>query len=300
MIRKREGILRIAVQKSGRLSELCNDLLARCGVDFGTGSKRGLLCRAENLPVELMLVRDDDIPSYVRDGVCDIGIVGLNEYREKITDAGEDEKDLRLVRGMEFGHCRLAIAVPENMVYDGPVSLQGKRIATSYPNILRRFLEQAGVDARLVEITGSVEVTPAIGVADAICDLVSTGATLASNGLREVTTVLESEAIMVQNTAVSDPGKERMLNRLLERIDGVIKAGKSRYIMMNAPSGAVDAISRLIPGMEYPTIVPVGTDGKQVAIHAVAPEVVFWETMEQLKEAGASSILVVPIEKIID
>ena len=288
--------LRIAIQKSGRLSDKCLDLLNRCGLQFDA-RKRTLIARAKDHPVELMLVRDDDIPNYVRDGVCDIGIVGLNELEEKI---GPSNDNVQIVRRLGFGSCRLSMAWPKSKPYDGLESFSGKRIATSYPNILNNYLKQKNIVAEAVEISGSVEVAPSIGVADAICGLVSTGATLESDGLEEVLTILKSEAVLVRNLRSLDDQKEALIQKLLQRVDSTLLAKNAKYIMMNAPKTSIDQITKLIPGMEDPTVMPLSYDENKVAIHAVAKEDVVWETMEQLKEAGASSILVLPIEKIIE
>ena len=291
--------LRIAIQKSGRLSDKCIDLLSRCGLQFDN-RKRTLISRAKNHPVELMLVRDDDIPQYVRDGVCDIGIVGLNELEEKTGCQKSPESPVKIVRRLGFGSCRLSLAWPKSRPFEGLESFSGTRIATSYPNILNRYLKAHDITAEAVEISGSVEVTPSIGVADAICDLVSTGATLVSNGLKEVITILESEAVLVRTNKVLSPEKEAFVERLLQRVDGTLLAQNAKYVMMNAPRSSVEQISQIIPGMENPTVVSLSYDDSKVAIHAVAKEDVVWETMEDLKSAGASSILVLPIEKIIE
>ena len=205
-----------------------------------------------------------------------------------------------MIRELGFGHCRLSLAWPKTAPYDGLQSFAGKRIGTSYPNILRRYLKDAGIEAEAVEISGSVEVTPSIGVADAICDLVSTGSTLQSNGLMETECILRSEAVLVRSSQQLDPSHEAFIGKLLQRIQGTIRAGNAKYIMMNAPKASIKNISELLPGMEQPTIMPLMLDESRVAIHAVAWEDEVWETMEKLKQAGASSILVLPIEKIID
>lgn len=294
-----KGLLRVAVQKSGRLGQKSHDLLRSAGIAFEARAQQ-LLCRAENYPLEILFVRDDDIPAYVADGVCDIGIVGLNVCAE-VEQSGElGAKPFSVVRELGFGGCHLALAVPKTASYQGLADLAGARIATSYPKILKSFLAERGIQAKIVEISGSVEVTPAIGVADCVCDLVSTGATLASNGLKEVETVLKSQAVLIQHNEKLPPTQHQLLERLLVRLDGVLKAKRSRYIMMNAKKDRLKEIIELIPGMETPTVVPIGGREDMVAVHAVAHEHVFWETMEQLKEKGASSILVVPIEKIIE
>lgn len=298
-----EESLRIAIQKSGRLSEKCLALLRRSGMPFDIHKDR-LFYKVKNHPVELMLVRDDDIPEYVRDGVCHLGIVGLNQLEEKIGDLVADrdfeENGVTIVRRLGFGHCRLSLAWPEGKPFHGLGSFDSTRIATSYPEVLGRFLERNAIQADIVELSGSVEVAPTIGIADAVCDLVSTGSTLLSNGLQEVVTILESEAVLVRNSSPFSTAQERIVQKILTRIDGILQAQSAKYIMMNAPKDNVENISRLIPGMEKPTIMPLMMDESKVAIHAVAKEDVFWETMELLKEAGATSILVMPIEKMIE
>lgn len=291
--------LRIAIQKSGRLNDRSLDLLSKCGFNFEVRPNQ-LLCRADQYPVEILLVRDDDIPAYVSDGICDIGFVGLNVYKEVTLENPISSDRMKIIKKLGFGQCHLAIALPKGLPYEAPESLEGFKIATSYPKILGEFLANHKINAKIVEISGSVEVTPQVGVADAICDLVSTGATLASNGLMEVETILESEAVLIQKTAELGNEKATLLGRMLDRIDGVLKAKRSRYIMMNAPRESLEDICNLIPGMEKPTVIPLNSDGSKVAIHAVAPENIFWETMEKLKACQASSILVVPIEKIIE
>lgn len=298
-----EENLRIAMQKSGRLSEKCLALLCRSGVQFDIRKDR-LFYKARNQPIELMLVRDDDIPEYVRDGVCHLGIVGLNELEEKIgsqiTNQNGEDQPVEIIRRLGFGHCRLSLAWPKDKPFQGLASFQETRIASSYPQILDRYLKRNNIKASIVEISGSVEVAPTIGIADAVCDLVSTGATLQSNGLREVITLLESEAVLIRNKNLFSEVQERFIQKILIRIDGSVKAQTAKYIMMNAPKDKLEAISKLIPGMEKPTIMPLMLDDTKVAIHAVAKEDIFWETMEQLKEAGATSILVMPIEKMIE
>jgi ATP phosphoribosyltransferase len=286
----------VAVQRSGRLSKGTLDLFRSCGIDVDLPDHR-LLYGCLSFPLDITLVRDDDIPEYVQGGVCDFGVVGRNVLQERLS--GTDSGSAMIVRELGFGHCRLALAWPEDQPYEGLQSLGGKRVATSYPRTLARFLQTAGIEATVIEISGSVEITPALGVADAVCDMVSTGQTLRSHGLREVATVLESQAVLVQKSGGLTEARLRTSERLLRRIDGVLKAAHSKYIMMNAPADAVEAIARVIPGMEAPTVIALpNTD--RVAVHAVATEEVFWDTMDNLKAAGASSILVVPIEKIIN
>lgn len=291
--------LRIAIQKSGRLAEKSTAIFLKCGLDFDL-SKNRLLQVSPDFPVDLMLVRDDDIPRYVADGVCDLGIVGENIIREQHFSRKEaDHSRIEVVRQLEFGYCRLSLAVPEHFAYESVSSLEGLTIATSYPSCLRQFLESHRVQAKIVELGGSVEIAPALQIADAICDLVSTGGTLKSNGLREVTQIFASQAALVRTGKPFSPQKTVLMGRLLQRINGVLTAGHSKYIMMNAPRSAVAKILTLLPGMEEPTVMPLGLDGEKVAIHAVAQEEVFWETIENLKAAGANSILVLPIEKVI-
>ncbi len=294
-----ERNLRLAIQKSGRLSEKCRELLAQAGMNFDFRTDR-LISRARGQALELMLVRDDDIPGFVKNQVSQLGIVGLNVLEEKLGPSHNGDNPVEIIRRLGFGRCRLSLALPKAVPFEGLSSLNGKRIATSYPRSLQNFLTTNDIQATVVEITGSVEVAPSIGIADAICDLVSTGATLESNGLREATVLLESEAVLVRPRQTLSDAQEIMIERLLARIDGLQKAKSSKYIMMNAPKDAVYRISQLIPGMERPTILPLMSDESKVAIHAVASEDVFWETIEKLKEAGASSILVMPIEKIIE
>lgn len=291
--------IRIAIQKSGRLSEKCLKLLKQCDLQFDSKS-RTLITRARNHPVELMLVRDDDIPHYVRDGVCDLGIVGLNEVEEKVGSPGDQDCGVTVLRKLGFGHCRLCIAGPKSGSLKTSRDFEGKTLATSYPEVLKRYLASEKVEANIVEISGSVELAPSIGVADGICDLVSTGATLDSNGLEELITILKSEAVLIRSNKVLEDDQENFIKRLLQRVDSSLRARNAKYIMMNAPKSSLDQISQLIPGMERPTVMPLMFDDEKVAIHAVAKEDVLWNTMEQLKEAGASSILVLPIEKIID
>ncbi len=300
---ERESV-RIAVQRSGRLSDKSLDLLARCGFDFENGKQR-LTWRASDFPVEVMLIRHDDIPEYVIDGVCDLGIVGTNALEEGLlrrgsnTD-GEREPSARIVRQLGFGRCGLSIAVPEGKPYDGPADLAGQRIATSYPRLLSRWLADQGVEAEAVTIRGSVELAPALGIGDAICDLVASGQTLASNGLRETERILECESVLVRTSRPLPEHREATLQRILQRVHGVLEAKQRKYLMMHAPGSALAEIRTLFPGMEEPTILPLGGGTDRFAVHAVTGENVFWETMERLKALGASSILVMPIEKVVD
>lgn len=290
--------LRIAIQKSGRLTDNSLDLLARCGLRFSRARDQ-LVCFGENLPLDILLVRDDDIPGLVQEDACELGIVGQNVIAERLATPANGGAVPREVIALDFGRCRLAIAVPEETGYDGLDSIRGRRIATSYPRVLGRWLADRGVAAEIVPQTGAVEIAPRLGRADMICDLVSTGATLAANGLREVETVFESRAAVIRTPVPVAPEKAEWLERLLQRIEGVQKVDGSKYIMLHAPRAALPRITALLPGSEHPTILPLdGTDDK-VALHAVCRENVFWETLESLKGAGATSILVLPVEKML-
>lgn len=282
-------LLRIAIQKSGRLREGSLDLLKESGLSFSNG-KDQLKTQAENFPVEVLFLRDDDIPQYVEDKVADIGIVGENIFVEK-------EKSALLVKRLDFARCRLSIAVPRSENYDGVESLQGKNIATTYPNIVRKFLKECNVEAGIHEISGSVEIAPGIGLADAICDLVSTGSTLLSNGLKEVEVVMRSEAVVIAGHGLNAT-KQEILDKLLFRIGAVQKAKNSKYILLNCPNEAIDKITSVIPGMKSPTIVPLAREGWS-SLHSVVDENDFWERIDQLRSFGAEGILVVPIEKMI-
>ena len=295
--------VRIGVQRSGRLSDKSLDLLGRCGFDFENGKER-LTWRANDFPVEVMLIRHDDIPEYVFDGVCDLGVVGTNALEEGLlrrgAQGGSRGPEARVERPLGFGQCRLSIAVPEGEEYEGPASLAGRRIATSYPRLLGRWLAEEGVAAEAVTIRGSVELAPTLGIADAICDLVASGQTLVSNGLRETDRILACESVLVRTARAIPAQREATLQRILQRVRGVLEARKRKYLMMHAPKEALAEIRTLFPGMEEPTILPLGGRDDRFAVHAVAGEDVFWETMERLKALGASSILVMPIEKVVD
>lgn len=290
--------IRIAVQKSGRLTDKSIDLLERCGLTF-TRSKDRLFCYGKNMPIDLLLVRDDDIPGLVSDDVCDLGIVGLNTVHEKrlALTRGGDTAAFTTVRKLDYGTCRLSIAAPEETSYEGPDSLQGARIATSYVESLAEFLDAHAIEADTVYFSGAVEIAPKLGKADFICDLVSTGSTLEANHLREVATLLESEAVIIQTSAPLAAEKERLIEKMLQRIDGVLQVKESKYIMLHAPREALAEITRLLPGAESPTVIPI--DEQKVAVHAVCREYVFWETLETLKSVGASSLLVLPVEKML-
>ena len=295
-----EQRIKIALQKSGRLTDHSLDLLARCGLKF-TQSKDQLFCYGENMPVDLLLVRDDDIPGLVSDDVCDLGIAGLNVIQEKRLDLQQDGGAALFdqVYALDFGHCRLAIAAPDDADYGGPQSLQGARIATSYVATLQDFLQRQDISADIVYFSGAVEIAPKLGRADFICDLVSTGSTLAANHLREVQTVMESEAVIIQTREPLPELKQDWVNRILQRLDGVLQVRESKYVMLHAPRSALDQVVALLPGSESPTIIPLEGDGDKVVVHAVCLENVFWETLENLKSVGASSILVLPVEKML-
>ena len=288
--------LHLAVQKSGRLSDLSRSLLRDAGLRM-QGGKNDLTVRVDNFPADLMLVRDDDIPTFVADGVCELGIVGGNVLREFAL--GETGERCDVVARLGFGRCSLRLAAPETVSWTGLSDLAGQRIATSYPNIVQDFLDANGIAATVVKMNGAVELAPLLGIAPFICDLVSTGATLEANGLRPLDTVLESEAVMIRTKKTVAEAKADQLAGLLSRIDGVLATKESKYIMLNAPESALPAISALLPGAEAPTILPLrGRDG-HFAVHAVCQESVFWETLQKLKANGASAILVLPIEKMM-
>lgn len=284
-----ETLLRIAIQKSGRLREGSLDLLRESGLSFSNG-KDQLKTQARNFPVEVLFLRDDDIPQYVEDKVVDIGIVGENIFEEK-------QKATQLVKRLDFAKCRLSMAVPRSENYPGVQSLQGKNIATTYPNIVRKFLAKHNIEAGIHEISGSVEIAPGIGLADAICDIVSTGSTLLSNGLKEVEVVMQSEAVVIAGFDLGTE-KQEILDKLLFRIGAVQKAKNSKYILLNCPDEAIEKITSVIPGMKSPTIIPLARPGWS-SLHSVVDENDFWERIDQLRSFGAEGILVVPIEKMI-
>ncbi len=292
--------LKLAVQKSGRLTDPSLDLLSRCGLKLARG-KDQLFGFGENMPLDVLFVRDDDIPDLVQEDVCDLGLVGLNVIEEKRLEmaARGVPAQFETVRSLDFGRCRLAIAVPDGVSFPGPSWLQGKRIATTYPYMLGRFLKQNDISAEIVKLSGAVEIAPRLGRADAVCDLVSTGSTLQANHLREVYTVLESYAVLIRTPLALTPAKAEWAERLLMRIDGVQQVKESKYIMLHAPRVALAEIRRLLPGSESPTIIPLEGHADRVVVHAVCRENVFWETLESLKKAGASALLVLPVEKML-
>ena len=287
--------LHIAVQKSGRLSDQSRDLLKGAGLKL-QGGKNALTARAENFPLDLMFVRDDDIPTFVGDGVCELGICGQNVLEEDAL--GHDAPRTETVASLGFGRCTLKIAAPENVVYSTEM-LAGERIATSYPRLLGRFLAERGIAAEIVTMKGAVELAPRLGIAKFVCDLVSTGATLEANGLAAVETVFASEAVLVRTLKPVAPDLAERANALLTRINGVIATQESKYIVLNAPKDALIEIARILPGAEAPTVVPLSGRPGYYAVQAVCQESVFWETLEKLKAAGASAILVMPIEKMM-
>ncbi|BAX52496.1 ATP phosphoribosyltransferase [Photobacterium damselae subsp. piscicida] len=293
--------LRIAIQKKGRLSKECQNLLKQCGVKFNMVGER-LVVHAENMPIDLLLVRDDDIPGLIMDGVVDLGVIGENELEEVGLEriARNEPADYKKLRRLDFAGCRLSIAIDKDTKYSGPQDLQGKRIATTYPQLVKRYMDERGVQFSTCMLNGSVEVAPRAGLADAICDLVSTGATLEANGLKEVEVILRSKAALIQAQIPMSAEKQALIDRLLTRMQGVIQAKESKYIMLHAPTDRLDQIKQLLPGAEDPTVMPLSQDRTKVAIHLVSSENLFWETMEQLKELGASSILVLPIEKMME
>lgn len=284
-----QPIIKLAIQKSGRLSEKSIELLKNCGIKFVSNSSR-LKTQAFNFPMEILFLRDDDIPGYVADGVADFGILGMNEIVEQ-------EQNVTIIKKLGFSKCRLSIAVPNDFEYTSIKDLDGKRIATSYPVLLRNYLQANNVKAEIHEISGSVEIAPTIGLADAICDLVSTGGTLLMNGLREVEEIYKSEAALIGNPNLS-PEKQALLTKWQLRIDAVEKAQNNKYILMNVPNEAIEKVCALLPGMKSPTIIPLQEKGWS-SVHSVINEDKFWDVIEQVKAAGAEGILVCPIEQMI-
>ncbi|WP_421225577.1 ATP phosphoribosyltransferase [Aeromonas enteropelogenes] len=293
--------LRIAMQKSGRLSQDSQALFKSCGLKINLREQR-LIAHVENMPIDILRVRDDDIPGLVMEGVVDLGIIGENVLEEvQLIRASQGQSfAVKTLKQLDFGGCRLSLAVPDDVNYTGPQSLAGKRIATSYPGLLGRFFAERDIPFKSVMLGGSVEVAPRAGLADAICDLVSTGATLEANGLKEVEVIYRSKAVLVQAPNPLSDAKQKLIDKLLPRIQGMQQARESKYIMLHAPKDKLDAITSLLPGAERPTIMQLAGDTNQVALHVVSSETLFWETMEQLKALGASSILVLPIEKMME
>jgi ATP phosphoribosyltransferase len=281
--------IRIAIQKSGRLSEDSIRLFKECGIKLDTGKGR-LKSESSNFQAEFLFLRDDDIPGYVEDGVADLGIVGENVLVEA-------EKKTELVKKLGFSKCRLSIAVPRESHYGGPSDLEGKNIATSYPKLLSKYLAENGISAHIHEISGSVEIAPSIGLAEAVCDIVSSGSTLLSNGLKEVQQIFKSEAVLIANPNLNVQ-KKALLDKILFRINAVQKAQDNKYILLNAPNDKLPEIIKIVAGMKSPTVMPLAEEGWS-SVHSVLEEAEFWEKIEALRAAGAQGILVIPIEKMI-
>lgn len=282
-------VLKLAIQKSGRLSEKSLELIKEAGISLTYGQRK-LVSHASDFPLEVLYLRDDDIPQYVTDNVADIGIVGENVVLEK-------GHDVDIVQKLGFSRCRLSLAIPKSEDYQGVKFFEGKKIATSYPKILSKYLKENKVTAEIHEISGSVEIAPGIGLADGIFDIVSSGSTLISNGLAEVEVAVKSEAVLIANPAISS-SKKAILEKLLFRINSVRAAGKNKYILLNAPNNKLDQIIEAIPGMKSPTVMPLAEEGWS-SVHSVLSENQFWEVIDKLKEFGAQGILVIPIEKMI-
>lgn len=283
------SVLKIAIQKTGRLSDNSRKLLEECGIKISNGANV-LKSAAGNFPIEVLYLRDDDIPQYVEQQVADIGILGENMVYE-------NNKDVDIPEQLGFAHCRLSLAIPKEDSFTGPGYFMDKKIATSYPNLLKAYLKENNVRAMIEEISGSVEIAPGIGLADAVCDIVSSGTTLLTNGLKEVVTILKSQAVIIANRNL-DEGKKEILERLLFRIRAVKNAKENKYILLNAPQDAIEEICRILPGMKSPTVLPLVEEG-WCSLHSVVREDDFWERISQLKKAGAEGILVIPIEKMI-
>jgi ATP phosphoribosyltransferase len=281
--------LKIAIQKSGRLSEKSLELLKECGIKLPGGNGK-LKTEARNFPVEVLFLRDDDIPQYVEQGVADVGILGENEVWEK-------KKDVLTLEKLGFAGCRMSLAIPKDEVYTDLAFFNNKKVATSYPGILNDFFAKKNIKVEIEEIGGSVEIAPGIGLADAIFDIVSTGSTLLMNGLKEVEVIVESEAVLISNKALSNE-KKTILDKLVFRIKSVLRASENKYITLNAPLSSVPAITKLLPGMKSPTIVPLA-EKDWCGIHSVVKEDEFWDIIDKMKALGAEGILVIPIEKMV-
>lgn len=281
--------LKLALQKSGRLSEKSLKLLEECGIKISNGTRK-LKAVSSNFPLEILFLRDDDIPQYVEQGVADIGILGLNEVLEQ-------KKQIETIQKLGFAQCRLSLAIPKEESYNGIQYFEGKKIATSYPEILSNYFQEKSINAQIEKIGGSVEIAPGIGLSDAIFDIISTGSTLLTNGLKEVETVVQSEAVLVSNNNLTNDKKD-ILKKLLFRINAVKEASESKYILLNAPNENLEKIINILPGMKSPTILPLAESGWS-SIHSVIKEDQFWEVIEKLKNEGAQGILVLEIEKMI-
>ncbi len=281
--------LKVAIQKSGRLSEDSLKLFKECGIKVNNGARK-LKANASNFPIEFLFLRDDDIPGYVEDGVADLGIVGLNVQEEA-------QKNTTVLKKLGFSRCRLSLAIPRSMDYTGIEFFEGKSIATSYPFILRSYLNSKGVNAEIHEISGSVEIAPGIGLAEGICDIVSSGSTLLSNGLTEVEEVMRSEAVLIGSEKL-DADQKKLLDQLMFRMDAVLVGKNNKYVLLNAPDESLEKIIDILPGMRSPTVLPLAEKGWH-SIHSVINEDDFWGSIERLRAAGAEGILVVPIEKMV-
>jgi ATP phosphoribosyltransferase len=281
--------IRIAVQKSGRLSDDSLKLFKECGIKFESGGSK-LRSISSNFPIEFLFLRDDDIPGYVEDGVADLGVVGLNVLMEHT-------RKVDIVKELGFSKCRLSLAIPRSETYTDLSQFEGKSIATSYPNLTSQFLKKNGVNAEMHEISGSVEIAPSIGLAEGICDIVSTGGTLLSNGLKEVATVFQSQAVMISNNSLSAE-KQAILDKLLFRIDSVQRGQNAKYVVLNVQEQNIEKVTALLPGMKSPSVLPLATKG-WFSLHSVIEENDFWNIIENLRAAGAEGILVLPIEKMI-
>ena len=290
--------LRIAMQKSGRLTEPALELLNRCGLTFRQ-SRDKLFCFGEGEPVDLLLVRDDDIPGLIAQGVCDLGIVGRNVLSEYRLTGGLDGPALAEWRPLGFGRCRLSVAVPQDLDYRDASQLQGKRIATSYPGLLGEWLRERGIEAGVVTLAGSVEIAPRLGTADAICDLVQSGGTLVANQLREADVLLESEAVLAGPQTLPTDERGDMIELLLKRLDGVIQVRESRLLLLQTSRGALDAVIRLLPGGPQPTLLPVAGQPDQLMLQALCAGEVSWRQLEEIKKAGAREMFVLPVEKML-
>ncbi len=290
--------LRIAMQKSGRLTEPALDLLNRCGLTFRQ-SRDKLFCFGEGEPVDLLLVRDDDIPGLIAQGVCDLGIVGRNVLSEYSLTGGLEAEPLAEWRSLGFGRCRLSIAVPQEMPYERPEQLAGLRIATSYPGLLRDWLRRNGVDAGVVMLAGSVEIAPRLGTADLICDLVQSGGTLVANQLREADVLLESEAVLAGPKTLPADERGDMIDLLLKRLDGVMQVRESRLLLLQTSRQHLEAVTRLLPGGPQPTLLPVAGQPDQLMLQALCAGEVSWRQLEEIKKAGAREMFVLPVEKML-
>lgn len=292
--------LRIATQKNGRLSEPGRDLLTRSGLGFRESRDR-LFCYGESLPIDLLLVRDDDIPGLIAEGTCDLGLVGRNVLEEQRLQREREglPAAFRELRALGFGRCRLSLALPQEQVWEGPATLQGLRIATSYPALLSHWLEQHGIAAEVVTLSGSVEIAPRLGKAEAICDLVSSGATLLANQLREVATVLESEAVLAAPVQAFADERADLAAMLLRRLDGVLQVRGSKLVMLHVDRCALDAVIRLLPGADAPSVLALDGDREAVALQAVCQGAITWQHLEDMKRAGARRMLVLPVEQML-